>query len=252
MRPIPPNAAGPFGFAPNLAAPHNPTVALERYDVHGERIRLQLSTGAGGTQIQDVTIDGQARFAQTQTLQPGDVPLVVSGEQIEVLRADAPDTGVTVSGKPAEVAARGLEMYGDVVRMDKGTNRVWIDGPGRMKLPESQPAARSPASGGSAVAARPHEGGLVSVVRSSTPADPLFITWKDRMTFDGSTAHFEHSIVGQSRSRKFLTDALDVSLRRRIDFAQPRRDERPRSAAWSAAAACGWRTAASIRSIQPN
>ena len=54
----------------------------------------------------------------------------------------------------------------------------------------------------------------------------MIVTWKDRMMFDGRTAHFEHSVDGQSKSRKFKTDLLDVSLRHRIDFAQPRMDER--------------------------
>ena len=97
------------------------------FDVGGDRIMVRFLTGPPRTEVEDITIDGHARFGESQTAMPGEVPLLVTGEQIEVLRASAPDTLVTVSGKPAQVAARGLEMYGDVVHLDKGSNRVWID-----------------------------------------------------------------------------------------------------------------------------
>jgi hypothetical protein len=203
--------------------------SLQHFNVEGERIRIQFLTGGARTEVEDITIDGHAQFGETQTAQPGDVPLLVAGEQIEVLRANAPDTRVTVSGKPAEVAARGLEMYGDVVHMDKGTNRVWIDAPGRMKLPATQPTQATglaAISGAPFADNRPPASATPSIMRPTAPADPMIVTWKDRMTFDGTTAHFEHSVAGQSNSRNFQTDVLEVSLRHRIDFAQPRMDER--------------------------
>jgi hypothetical protein len=203
--------------------------SLQHFNVEGERIRIQFLTGGARTEVEDITIDGHAQFGETQTAQPGDVPLLVAGEQIEVLRANAPDTRVTVSGTPAEVAARGLEMYGDVVHMDKGSNRVWIDAPGRMKLPATQPTqptGLAAISGAPLADNRPLTSATSSIMRPMAPADPMIITWKDRMMFDGTTAHFEHSVAGQSNSRKFQTDVLEVSLRRRIDFSQPRMEER--------------------------
>jgi hypothetical protein len=203
--------------------------SLQHFNVEGERIRIQFLTGGVRTEVEDITIDGHAQFGETQTAQPGDVPLLVAGEQIEVLRANAPDTRVTVSGKPAEVAARGLEMYGDVVHLDKGTNRVWIDEPGRMKLPATQPTqptGRAAISGAPFADNRPPAGATSSIMRPIAPPDPMIVTWNDRMTFDGTTAHFEHSVAGQSNSRKFQTDVLEVSLRHRIDFSQPRMEER--------------------------
>ncbi|HKD36762.1 MAG TPA: hypothetical protein VKB78_08170, partial [Pirellulales bacterium] len=214
----------------------------QRFDVGGDRIMARFITAPQRTDVQDITIDGHAHFGESQTAQPGDVPLLVTGDEIEVVRASEPDTVVTVSGKPAEVAARGLEMYGDVVHLDKGSNRVWIDAPGRMKLPASQsvaagsPAFPTAAMGTPASSAYPPPdnrfgavGAAPSTMRPSAPAahpDPMIVTWKDRMVFDGRTAHFEHSVDGNSKSRTFKTDLLDVSLLRRIDFAQPHMEER--------------------------
>jgi hypothetical protein len=234
---------GPLG--PGLAAGADPRTAQpprqpqQHFDVFGDHIMVKFLTSAPRTEVQDITIDGRARFGESQTTVPGEVPLLVTGEQIEVLKANAPDTLVTVTGKPAEVAARGLEMYGDVVHLDKGSNRAWIDMPGHMKLPASQSAAlaspsfaAAPNAMASSSAYPPvdkrfavENGTPPSIMRPAAPADPMIVTWKDRMVFDGRTAHFEHAVEGESKSRHFKTDLLDVSLRRRIDFAQPRMEE---------------------------
>ena len=107
-------------------------------NVDGQRIRVQLITQGDATTVEDLAVDGQVHLVEIQTPLPGDQPLRVSGDSLQVVRASEPDTGVTVSGRPAQAASRGMEMYGDVVRLDKGTNRLWIDGPGRMKLPANQ------------------------------------------------------------------------------------------------------------------
>ncbi|HEV3416388.1 MAG TPA: hypothetical protein VG056_06230, partial [Pirellulales bacterium] len=148
--------------------------------------------------------------------------LLVGGPATEVREA-------MVSGKPAEVGARGLEMYGEVVRMDERTNRIWIDGAGTMKLPESQNGFSifQPSAAGQAASSRPMPGEPISIVRPTAAPDPMVVTWKDGMTFDGGTAKFWHSVVGESRARKFQTDSLEVLLHRRIDFSQPRAEERP-------------------------
>ncbi len=226
---IRPAGNGPPTGSMTLQANGPPGKPPQQYHVEGDRVRLQMLTAGSHTDIQNVTIDGHAQFGQTPTSQQPEPPLLVKGDQIEVLRADAPDTDVTVSGKPAEMGARGLAMYAEVIRMNKGSNRVWIDMPGQMKLPES----RSMSLSGLSTDRRPAivagaAGQPASVVRPTTitPPDPMIVTWKDSMTFDGLTAVFEHSVDGKSSTRKFQTDVLEVSLRRRIDFAQPRGEDR--------------------------
>ena len=46
------------------------------------------------------------------------------------------------------------------------------------------------------------------------------------MDFDGLTAHIVGSVVGESHTRHLRTPALDVTLRQRIDFAQPHPQDR--------------------------
>ncbi len=206
--------------APAIApAPQRP---VQQYSVAGQRLRLQLIVRDGAMEVEDVSIDGKAKFAESRTAQPGDVPLAVAGDQLEVLRANQPDTDVTVRGKPAQVGARGLELFGDVVRMNKQTNRMWIDGPGRMKLPEN--ASADPLHAGAAV---PSVAPNSRPAAPATPPDPMIVTWQGRMNFDGSLATFERNVVGQSQARNFRTEQLEVTMRRRIDFSQPHPDDRP-------------------------
>ncbi len=222
------SATGGFSSPPAGQAQLGPGGSvLRHYHVEGDHIDLQLLTSMRGTEVDAVNIDGQARFGESQSPQPGEMPLLVAGQKIDVLRASAPDTAVTVSGKPAEVGARGMVLRGDVVRLDKQKNFMWIDGPGQMTLPMNQSMAANlwPGPGD----ARPTAAQAIaqpSAAHAAAVADPMYVTWKDRMSFDGSVAHFEHSITGQSTTRRFQTDTLDVSLRRRIDFSQPRTEER--------------------------
>ena len=115
---------------------------------------------------------------------PGEVPPAGDRQQIEVLRASVPDTLVTVSGKPGQVAAR----TGDVRRRGaprQRINRVWMTRGSR--------EAASVAAVGIAECRRPHAPS--SNLRPAAPlADPMIVTWKDRIVFDSRTAHFERSV----------------------------------------------------------
>ena len=90
------NAAGPppaGGFSSPPAGQAQPGTGgsvPRHYHVEGERIDLQLLTSTRGTEVDAVNIDGQARFGESQSPQPGEMPLLVAGQKIDVLRASAP------------------------------------------------------------------------------------------------------------------------------------------------------------------
>jgi hypothetical protein len=199
------------------AGVQNPTPS--QYQVDGERIRVQFLVRPEATEVENLSVDNQVRLVEIHPANPGDLPLVVTGDRLEVLRANAVDTDVTVHGRPGQVGARGLEMYGATIRLNKGSNRLWIDGPGRMKLPANSGAGGNDLLGmGQPRAGTP---GATSPAPQA-PVDPMFVNWQGRMDFDGQTAHFERQIVGQSSTRNMKTDNLDVVLRQRVVFAQMR------------------------------
>jgi hypothetical protein len=56
---------------------------------------------------------------------------------------------------------------------------------------------------------------------------PLAVDWQGRMSFDGVTAHFETAIEAHNELQSLKTAVLDVTMLKRIDFAQPTAQERP-------------------------
>jgi lipopolysaccharide export system protein LptA len=225
----------PNGFMPAFGGPQTrgpQTGTPQRYEVDGQRIRVQLLTQANApTTVEDLAVDGQVHLVEIQTPLPGDLPLHVSGDSLQVVRASEPDTGVTVSGRPAQVASRGMEMYGDVIRLDKGTNRLWIDGPGRMKLPANQVASDDGGFGGSlSTTPRTAPRGAAAPGAPNAPpppsGPPIFVDWQGRMAFDGLLARFERSVVCQTETRNLRTELLDVTMRQRVNFSQAQSGQR--------------------------
>ena len=71
----------------------------------------------------------------------------ILGDRLELSDAAGPNAVATVTGQPAHCEARGLGLTGSNIHLDRGANRLWIDGTGQMDLP-------LPSSAG-ATAARP-------------------------------------------------------------------------------------------------
>jgi len=188
------------GGARNPAAPPQ-----QHFEVKGKLIRLQLLVSGNRTQLDDVSIEGDALLDETQTENPKDRPLHLEGQQVQVFGAAGPNTTATVSGKPAAVRARGLALSGETIQFDRAANRLWIDAPGRMLLPLDR--------------------GLDG--RQLPQTRLLEVVWQGKMNFDGLTAHFEKKIDAHTELQSLQTEILDVSLTKKLDFQQPQPREQP-------------------------
>src|SRR5262249_4715225 len=136
--------------------------------------------------LEQAAIEGDIWFVESPTATEQN-PLEILGDQVQVVRANAPNAAAKVSGRPAKIIAQGMTMIGQTVQFDRGTSSAWIDGPGQMTYVNNQPAANDP---------------------TATPAnregnDPfgsmhgtLVVDWKGSMKFDGQTARFEKDVVG--------------------------------------------------------
>jgi lipopolysaccharide export system protein LptA len=180
---------------------------VQKFDVTGDLLRVQLLRQDQKTSVGDVTVDGNVRFVETvmRTAEPGQVPLSITGSLLQLRSASSDRATAKVTGQPAQVVARGLTMNGATIQLDRGANRLWIDGPGQMTLPAS----------------RDLPGPLPSNAQRQSPAANITVGWKGRMDFNGSTVHFERDVKAQSDQRFALAGTLDVTLTRRVDFANP-------------------------------
>ena len=128
---------------------------------------------AGRAELVKLTIEGQARLAETQTALPGERPLLVTGDVVQADDANGPGAVVTIVGRPAHFEGRGLSLTAANIHLDRGANRLWIDGGGRMQTPLDRDLQGQPLR---------------------TPG-MLQVDWQKKMDFDGRTAHFEDHVV---------------------------------------------------------
>lgn len=171
----------------------------QTFDARGELMRLQLLMRENVTRINDVSIEGGARLVETKTRKPDELPLIVQGDRLQVAQADSDEAQVNVSGKPAMVEARGLALIGARINLDRATNRLWIDGPGRMRLPMDRDL------NGNALAQR----------------QTMEVDWQGGMQFDGKTVLYDRAVTARGEHQSLKTESLEVSLRRRVDFNNP-------------------------------
>jgi hypothetical protein len=233
----PPGAAKPTGLL-GLAG------AKSRFELQGRSIDVQLislgqpnATATEQYALHEATVDGAVRMIEIPTASPSPAgrpatpPLVMNGERLEIRngRVEA-KARLAVTGKPAHVSARGMELVGERIQLDRGENRLWIDGAGRCVLPAR---AITPDRQVSRTAPRP------SVPSGDLSSAPVTIDFRDGMVFDGKTARFRrdvsatsvmHRVVaGQSQpsteSRQLNTQEIVVSLKRGIDFASEQPDQ---------------------------
>ncbi|MDX1962101.1 MAG: hypothetical protein SFX18_03045 [Pirellulales bacterium] len=190
----PPDAASPLA-----GLPHNPPAQPpeSRYDVRGELIRVQFTAASGQQALEDITIDNGVRLQEFSTDGQATRGLAIIGDHLEVLRATAPTAEMTVTGKPALVSARGLESQGDIIKLLRGENRVWIDGVGRVKLPPG---------GGRNILAPGVAGQPVTPANNTPPlptnAEPIVIDFARGLNFDGQVIAITGDVLVTMKSQR--------------------------------------------------
>jgi hypothetical protein len=138
-------------------------------------------------------------------------PLVITGDMLQ-LKVDAMDRAVAdIHGAPALVQTQGLIMQGSSLHLSQRENRMWADGPGRMKLSSQNPADPNPAQ---------------------RPQTPVWIGWQGGMDFDGQLVRFQrqievkgvHSLENGDRLHlQIQGHELQATFNRYVAFQQPKR-----------------------------
>jgi hypothetical protein len=173
----------------------------QHYQILGRlmRVRLILRDDQPADLAELMVQDG-VRFQETQTAQPGDRPMLITGDRIHAIDPNGPRAIVTVVGRLAHFEGRALTLDGPNINLDRGANRLWVEGPGQMVLPVDRDLEGHPLP-------RPGE---------------LSIGWHKRMTFDGVIARFESDnpqlVSALSAQGQLQTQMLEVHLRRAIRF----------------------------------
>ena len=205
------NAAGAaVQLPPQHTLPQN---SQQRYEVVGRLLQANLLLGGPQPVMSHLLVEDGVCFREMQTSRPNEKPLLIRGDRLVVENATERRTGcqpvplatVKITGRPARFEGQGLGLTGSNINLDRGANRLWIDGAGRMDMPiPDKMPNQTPVAGG-----------------------VLTVDWRGRMNFDGGTARFEESVVASGPSQQLRTEKMEVQLRRPISFSDPNPPEQP-------------------------
>jgi len=182
------------------------TARQQHFQITGRLLQARLMLRDDRqTGLLELTVEDGVKLLETQTAEPQQQPLSLSGERVHVLDADKPHAALTVTGRPAHFEGRGLALTGPNINLNRGTNRLWIDGAGQMNLPVR----------------RDLEG------RPLKNPGSLSIQWRGRMAFDGRRAEFDDAVAAATATEYLQTDTLEVRFLRPVRFTESNSEQQP-------------------------
>ena len=228
----PPAAPSAQPAAPAAVKPADPTLpGRGKMIATGGLVRGLVSMAPGNNQIEEISLENQVQLVEEARGMPA-APLAepqsgleITGDQLQLSRPTRFDARAVVSGRPARVRGRGLDLEGPLVEFDRGRNRLLVDGAGTLGLPMTQ-ATSGFESLGMVGGAAPAPAAPVA----GEPAGRLVVVWQGRMDFDGLTARFVDRVVTTSGATAVHAGSLDVVFNQPLDFsAQGMQRGAPRS-----------------------
>lgn len=222
----PPGTAGAAPASANASAapgPNMPAAPVAQSAVPDRKLAVQAGLvrglvvmSAAGSRLEDMSMEGQVHLVEQPAAgaEPG---VEILGDQLQLSRAERFDARAVVSGRPAKVRGRGLDLEGPLVEFDRGRNRLTVDGAGKLALPLTNGGSGLEAFG-IAGPARPVAG----------PPGRLDVTWQGRLDFDGLTARFVDQVVAKTDATTVQAGSLDVVFDKPFQFgAAPRGGPQP-------------------------
>jgi hypothetical protein len=216
-----PAAAAPPRPAPAAAPAPPPAVAAApargRMTATAALVRGLVVLSPQGNELDEMSMEGQVVLVEQPraggapagpAAEPG---IEIHGDQVQLSRASRFDARAIVSGRPARVKGKGLDLEGPMLEFDRGRGRLSVDGAGKLTLPLQGDTRGITTLGFS--------GAAPAVPRSDGPPGKLDVTWQGRMDFDGLTARFVDRVVAQGETALVRAGSLDVVFDRPFDFA---------------------------------
>lgn len=183
----------------------DPAAPQPHFEVTGRLLRACVLLREPKPELQELVMEQGLTIRQTQTSRPDEQPVFIGGDRVELKNASGPAATVVLVGRPAQFQGFGMGMTGAEIHIDRGANRLWIPGPGRLDLPidrdmEGRPLAR-PVS--------------------------LTIQWQQGMDFNGQQVRFEGGVVASTPLQRLDTPSLVVELAQPVNFADEKLSQRP-------------------------
>jgi lipopolysaccharide export system protein LptA len=200
--------AGQGIYSPNTAAAQD-GAAQSHFKITGGKLqaRVQLQDQQAAS-LADILIEDNVRLEETQKSRPKEMPVLIQGDRLHGTNVTAPTAVLCITGRPAHFEAHGLGLTGTNINLNRGSNNLWIDGPGRMDLLDiplsSNMLGQSPTGG-----------------EPAATSGTLVIEWAKNMLFDGKSAKFEKTVSAATPQLHLQTETLEVTLKNPINFSNP-------------------------------
>jgi lipopolysaccharide export system protein LptA len=195
----PPPTSEPTGGA--LAAAFDrrePSKPVERrFHVRGDVAQASVLVRNDRAHLTKLMLEGAVQLDEIPVVPSNEKPMHLRGDRITVSDAhDMTQTEISVIGRLATFQGRGMALTGTNINVDAKSNRLWIDGSGKMELPVDRGLKAEPL---------PHP-------------ELLTLTWQKEMNFDGRKVQFEEKVVAQTQGRQLKTEHLEVDFTRKVVF----------------------------------
>ncbi|MBM4058021.1 MAG: hypothetical protein FJ275_07285, partial [Planctomycetes bacterium] len=201
-------AAAPAAIPPPAAPARGHTTATAAL------VRGLVSFSPKGSELAEMSMEGQVRVVEDPVPGAGvtEPAVEISGEQVQLSKPTRFDARAVISGKPAIVRGRGLDLAGPLVEFDRGRNRVTVDGAGTLALPMPAGSGIEGLAVTGSAARRP----------VATAPGKLDVAWRGRLDFDGRTARFSDEVVATSPDTVVNAGVIDVVFDEPFDFGGER------------------------------
>lgn len=166
-----------------------------RYDIKAETLQAQVTVRGSANDLTEARIQNDVVVKELAAASLDGPGLELHADQVHMLEPQPGQMTVSLIGTPASVQARGTALQGTKITLDRQSNHLRAAGPGEMTLP-----------------ARGLDGLPADV------NDPLHITWRDKLNFDGLLARFSGDVLAQRTQESLRTEILEVTLDRRLQF----------------------------------
>jgi len=198
--------------------PVNPTGSKTDFDCRSVTIQLNRNgreTSIGMVEMMDDVVVRQIPVVDTLAV-AAEPSFVMTGDNLKLTPTGNDLWRAHVSGT-AHIDAPQMALDGANLHLDQASNRIWVDGPGRLNL-KQDPAKAAQADRQTMSAPMAGISGRV---------DSLVTTWQGGMIFDGNQVWFEQQVrsnASQTASNGNLSDirsisqGLTVVLDRQIDL----------------------------------
>jgi len=189
----------------------------QKFAVECQGVQLQLVRQGKRMAVERLIIDGGVQLREVRTTKPGEAPIEIKGDIVQVDHAKGDHARVHVKGTDAVVSARGLTIHGDDIQLRRGENRMEVAGPGSLVLPARKSSA-------------PERQGYRP---PQMPASPMTISWKGHMEFGGRTAKFVGDVHvrgvqstrdGETLDLLVMGHELHATLNHSVDFSKTKQD----------------------------